>query len=240
MNLLILGGTSEIAKKFSYKYLNDATIYLTARKKEQLIPLKNDIELKGNSKVKLIEFDAQTPSGMEEIAKIAHDVDLALVAIGYLGDQEKAEEDREEALKIFDINFRNLTPAIDLVARGMKERKQGMIIGISSVAGDRGRGSNYYYGSAKAAFTAYLSGLRNKLSKSNVHVMTVLPGFINTKMTSHLTLPKPLTASPDQVANSIYKAVAKKKNKIYILPVWKWIMMIIKAIPEPLFKKMKL
>ena len=240
MNILILGGTSEIARHFCYHYLNGANIYITARDTSFLEPLKKDIELRGTSKVNLLQYDVQQPELLDSIRAISDNIQLLLVTIGYLGDQEKAENDIQEAIKIIDINFRNLLPAIDLVASDMKKNQSGTIVGISSVAGERGRGSNYYYGSAKAAFTAYLSGLRNRLFKSNVHVLTVLPGFIDTKMTSHLTLPKPLTASPKQVADKIFVSVNKKKNVVYVLSIWKWIMMIIKNIPEAIFKKLKL
>ncbi|MBN8787909.1 MAG: SDR family NAD(P)-dependent oxidoreductase, partial [Terrimonas sp.] len=111
------------------------------------------------------------------------------------------------------------------------------IAGISSVAGERGRQNNYIYGSAKAGFTAYLSGLRNKLYKDNVHVVSVLPGFVYTKMTEHLKLPKLLTATPEDVATYTYNAIIKRKDIIYIKWFWKWIMFIIKCIPETIFKK---
>ena len=120
------------------------------------------------------------------------------------------------------------------------QRGQGTIVGISSVAGNRGRQSNYIYGSAKAALTAYLSGLRNKMYHHKVHVLTVLPGFVNTKMTEHLKLPKPLTAQPEEVANAVYDGVKKKKNIIYVKWFWRSIMTIITSIPEPMFKKKKL
>jgi short-subunit dehydrogenase len=113
-------------------------------------------------------------------------------------------------------------------------------VGISSVAGNRGRQSNYIYGSAKAGFTAYLSGLRNKLYHSKVHVLTVLPGFVNTRMTENLNLPKLLTAQPDEVGAAIYKAVKNKKDVLYVKWFWRWIMLIITSIPESMFKKRKL
>ncbi|HTR29705.1 MAG TPA: SDR family NAD(P)-dependent oxidoreductase, partial [Puia sp.] len=114
--------------------------------------------------------------------------------------------------------------------------------GISSVAGERGRQSNYFYGSAKAGFTAYLSGLRNRLFHKGVHVLTVQPGFVNTKMTENMPLPGPalLVASPELVADVVYKAVIKKKNVVYVKWFWRWIMLLVKSIPESLFKKLKL
>lgn len=117
----------------------------------------------------------------------------------------------------------------------MEAKRNGTIIGLSSVAGERGRQSNFIYGSAKAGFTAYLAGLRNYLFHKNVHVMTVIPGFMNTQMTENLQTPKPLTAEPEQAANIIYKAYKKKANVVYVTFVWWGIMMVIRNIPEFIF-----
>ena len=116
----------------------------------------------------------------------------------------------------------------------------GFIVGISSVAGERGRQSNYIYGAAKGALSVYLSGLRNRLHKDGVRVITVLPGFIRTKMTEHLDLPENLMAEPAEVAEDIYTAYKKGKEIIYTKWLWRWIMAIIKAIPETVFKRLKL
>ena len=111
-------------------------------------------------------------------------------------------------------------------------------ISLPSIAGDRGRGSNYIYGCSKSGFTSYLSGLRNRLNKSDVKVITVKPGFIKTKMTGHLDLPKILTASPDDISNDIINSIKKGKTIIYSKWFWEWIMLIIKFIPESIFKKL--
>ncbi|MCL4128207.1 UNVERIFIED_CONTAM: hypothetical protein GTU68_062310 [Idotea baltica] len=122
----------------------------------------------------------------------------------------------------------------------MENRKEGTIVGISSVAGERGRASNYLYGSAKAGFTSFLSGLRNRLAGKGVHVLTVKPGFVDTAMTEGLDLPGPLTAQPQQVARAVFKAVGKKKNTLYTLWMWRYVMLIIRNIPEAIFKKLSL
>jgi hypothetical protein len=114
------------------------------------------------------------------------------------------------------------------------------LVGISSVAGERGRATNYVYGSAKAGFTAFLSGLRNRLAKKGVHVVTVLPGFVATKMTDGMDLPAKLTAQPKQMADAILDAVLKRRNVIYVKRIWQLIMMIIRNIPEKVFKGMKI
>ena len=113
-------------------------------------------------------------------------------------------------------------------------------MGISSVAGERGRAKNYIYGSSKAAFTVFLSGLRNRLNKKNVHVLSVLPGTVYTKMTKGLNLPKLLTTYPDKVANKIYHGVINKKDIVYSIELWRYIMLIIKLIPEKIFKKLNI
>jgi short-subunit dehydrogenase len=108
------------------------------------------------------------------------------------------------------------------------------------VAGDRGRASKLIYGSSKAGFSAYLSGLRNKLAASGVHVLSVKPGFVSTRMTAGMDLPALLTATPEQVAMAVYKAVIRRQNTLYVKWFWRWIMLIIRLIPEPLFKKLHL
>ena len=126
------------------------------------------------------------------------------------------------------------------MANDFEQRRSGTIVGISSVAGDRGRASNYIYGSAKAGLSAYLSGLRNRLAKSNVHVLTVKPGFVRTKMTADLPLPGPVTAKPERVANDIFSAAHRQSNEIYTLSIWRPLMFVIRNIPETIFKRLNL
>jgi short-subunit dehydrogenase len=163
-----------------------------------------------------------------------------ICVFGYLGDADKARSDFAEAQLIMDTNYTGAVSILDIAAADFETRGAGAIIGISSVAGDRGRGSNYHYGSAKAGFTAYLSGLRNRLASKGVHVLTVKPGFVHTRMTEELDLPGAVTATPDQVARAVVNAAEKKRNVIYTLWMWQFIMLIIRHIPEPLFKKLKL
>jgi len=139
-----------------------------------------------------------------------------------------------------DTNYTGVVSLFNIIANDFEKRKSGFIVGISSVAGDRGRKSNYIYGSAKAAFTAYLSGLRNRLYDAQVHVLTVKPGFVSTKMTEGMDLPEKLTAQPEEVAEDIYKAQQKGKNVLYTKWIWRWMMLIIRSIPEFQFKKMSI
>jgi len=137
--------------------------------------------------------------------------EVVVVCFGYLGEQKKAEANWDEAYQILATNYIGAVSILNLVAQEMEKRKHGIIIGISSVAGDRGRKSNYIYGSAKAGFTTYLSGLRNRLYTSGVHVLTVKPGYVTTRMTENMNLPKLLTTTPEKVAKSISKAIKKRK-----------------------------
>ena len=163
---------------------------------------------------------------------------MVVCVFGYMGDQLLARTDFDEVRKTIDVNYTGAVSILNVVADDFESRGQGAIIGISSVAGDRGRQSNYMYGSAKAGFTAYLSGLRNRLEKAGVHVMTVKPGFCRTKMTESLELPAALTAEPEQVASAIFNGLKDKRNVIYTRWMWRWIMLVIKCIPEFIFKKL--
>ena len=137
-------------------------------------------------------------------------------------------------------NFEGPASILAVLAERFVERGEGAIVGVSSVAGLRGRASNYIYGSAKAGFTAFLSGLRNRFAKQNVQVITVLPGFVATRMTEAMDLPPRLTARPEDVAKSIVGAVRQRKDVIFVRGIWRVIMAIICALPEAIFKKTKL
>jgi hypothetical protein len=166
--------------------------------------------------------------------------DVAICVFGYLGRQEVGQADFTEAARIIQTNYTGAVSILNIVANDFEQRRSGTIIGLSSVAGDRGRQSNYLYGSAKAGLTAYLSGLRNRLFKAKVGVITVRPGFVRTRMTAGMTLPGPLTATPQQVAKVIFKAYRRKRDNVYALPVWRYIMLVIRCLPEFAFKKLNL
>jgi len=240
--VLILGATSDIgfaiARKFASKKFD---VQLAGRNPKQLQPFETDIKIRYGVDCSTYTFDAtafETHQGFYD--SLTPKPDITVYAIGYMNENEKVINDFNETLKTIHSNYTGAVSILNIIAKDYTGRQQGTIIGISSVAGNRGRQSNYMYGSAKAGFTAYLSGLRNKLYYDNVHVITVLPGFVFTKMTEHLKLPKLLTAKPEQVANAVYDAVKRKKNIIYIKWFWRWIMLIITSVPESMFKKKKL
>ncbi|MCB9168848.1 MAG: SDR family oxidoreductase [Flavobacteriales bacterium] len=165
---------------------------------------------------------------------------IVVCAFGWLPDQGLAEERPEMGLRAITVNYTGAVSILEEAARDLEQRGAGCIIAFSSVAGDRGRASNYFYGSAKAGLTAYLSGLRNRLFASGVHVLTVKPGFMRTRMTAGMPLPGLLTADPDRVARQVYTAYRRKRNVIYTLGRWRWLMCVIRLIPEGLFKRLHL
>jgi short-subunit dehydrogenase len=241
-NILIIGARSDIATAIAnYFAKEDYNIQLAARNSSTLNKNKLDIESKYQTQVTLHNIDVLEISSFKQfIDSLPQLPDIAVSAVGYMGEQQKSEKDLQSTIKIIRSNFEGPASIIGMLANNFEERGSGTLIGISSVAGERGRGSNYIYGSAKAGFTTFLSGLRNRLMNKNVHVITVLPGFVATKMTNHLKLPSKLTAQPNEVANAIFNAVRKKQNVIYVKSIWRLIMIIIKNIPEHFFKRMKL
>jgi short-subunit dehydrogenase len=142
---------------------------------------------------------------------------------------------------MIDVNYTSAVSLLGLAAAHFASKKTGCICAVSSVAGDRGRQSNFLYGSTKAALTAHLQGLRNRLFRAGVAVVTIKPGFVDTAMTWGLVNPaSPLVASPKRVARDMARAIERRANVVYSPWFWRWIMAIIRAIPEPLFKRMKL
>jgi len=240
--VLILGATSSVAIELAKIYAQmDYSLQLAARAIDRLMPLKSDLIIKFNCKVDLFEFDAEdTFQHQLFYSSLAVKPDIVVCLFGVLGDQNEAQEEWTKALQILTVNYVGAVSILNIIAHDFKSRRSGIIVGVSSVAGERGRQSNFLYGSAKAGFTAYLSGLRNQLFQFNVNVITVKPGFIKSKMTANIVTPAILTATPKQVAQTIVKAVTKRKDLVYSLWIWRWIMMVIKLIPEFLFKKLKL
>jgi len=241
-NALILGATSDMALAIARTFADHGySLTLAARNMDRLKAMEADITIRHRVHVVTVLFDAlDIPSHQAFYDSLAVKPDVVICVFGLLGDQARAQGDWSHVMEILSSNFIGAVSILNIVANDFEKRKQGTIVGISSVAGERGRQSNYFYGSAKAGFTAYLSGLRNRLYKSGVHVLTVKPGFVKTRMLDNMKTPGPLTASPSKVARDVYNAVVKRKDTIYTLWLWRPIMYIIKTIPEGMFKKMKL
>jgi short-subunit dehydrogenase len=240
--VLILGANSDIGRALAHAWAEKkANILLAARNATRLEADVSDIGIRHGVRVSAVEFDALDFDSHEAFyAGLDPQPDTVVCVFGLLTDQAEAEKDWSKARQMLDVNFTGAASILHIAANEMESRGKGTLIGISSVAGDRGRASNYYYGSAKAGFTAYLSGLRNRLASKGVHVMTVKPGFVRTSMTEGMPLPAPITADPGKVAADIVRAAGKKKNVLYTLWMWKWIMLIIRNIPERIFKGLKL
>lgn len=242
MTVLILGAGSDMAVALARQFAaGKYDVQLAARNTSFLQAQENDLRIRYGINVSSHAFDAvdfaSHPAFYESLPVKP---DITVCVFGYLGDQELGQTSWQEASRIIHTNYTGAVSILNVVAADYAARRQGTIIGISSVAGERGRQSNYLYGSAKAGFTAYLSGLRNRLFHNGVHVMTVQPGFVYTRMTEGLTLPPLLTAQPTEVASAIVKAAKAKKNVLYVKWFWRYIMLIIKSIPEFIFKKLKL
>jgi decaprenylphospho-beta-D-erythro-pentofuranosid-2-ulose 2-reductase len=239
MNLLILGANSDLAQAVARKFAKEekANLYLASRDMEILPKRAQDIAIRYEVQAQALYFDATDyDSHVEFYGSLDGKPDGVVVAFGYLGDQKKAQADFQEARKIIETNFFGAVSILEIIAADFEKRRQGFIIGISSVAGERGRQSNYIYGSAKGALNVYLSGLRNRLYKMNIPVVTVLPGYVRTKMTEHLKLPPLLVSSPMQMASDIYSGY-KRGNSIIIKWYWRIIVAVLKLLPEGLFKK---
>jgi len=246
-SVVILGSTSGVGSRIAMECARDGyDVLLAARDSEQNELIATDIRTRFDAvKVMTLDFDAVDYGGHQgfferceaELGDLAGGV---IVCFGYMVDQELTENDFSETRKTIDINYTGTVSIVNIFANAFEERKSGFIGIISSVAGDRGRAKNYTYGSAKAAVTAYASGLRNRLFKSGVSVTTIKPGFMDTKMTHGMDLPKSLTASPEQAGKAIWAAVRNKQDVAYVLAPWEIIMWIIRSIPEWLFKKMKI
>ncbi len=240
-SLLVLGAKSDIGIAIAHRFAKEGfDVQLAARNSNTLRNDCSDIKIRYGVDATFHELDALNISSHQKFLALLPNIpDIAIYAIGTLGEQKENEKNIAASIEIIRTNFEGLISIFGHLANHFQERGSGSLIGISSVAGDRGRASNYVYGSSKAGFSAFLSGLRNRMYPYGVNVITVKPGFVKTKMTSHINLPKKLTTNSQKVANAIYLAYKYKKNIIYVKPIWKYIMQLIKLIPESFFKRMK-
>jgi len=240
--VLFLGATSDMAISTARLFAQRGhAIQLAGRDIQALQRIADDLRVRYRSISTIHPFDVTAYDGHATFfSSLDPRPDVVICFVGVLGDHRKAMTDPEEGRRIIESNYTGVVSILTLVAAAFRERRSGTIICISSVAGDRGRGSSYYYGSSKAGLTAFLSGLRNRHYSSGVHVITVKPGYVATKMTSHLRLPPLLTSSTEGVAEAIYKGFIKKRNVLYVKGLWRLVMLAIIHIPENIFKKMRL
>ncbi|MCW1933122.1 SDR family oxidoreductase [Pararhodobacter zhoushanensis] len=241
-SVLILGARSDIARACAQFYAKQGyAVQLAARDPAGLEADATDLHLRHRVPVTCHAFDVlDTASFAGFIEALPILPDTVICAVGFMGEQAASERDPQAAALVMRSNYEGPSLILGLLAERFADRNSGTLVGISSVAGDRGRASNYVYGSAKAGFTAFLSGLRNRLSRTRVQVITVKPGFVATRMTEGMDLNPRLTAQPDEVARAIWTAQAKGRSVIYVRGIWRLVMTIIRLLPEAVFKKTSL
>jgi decaprenylphospho-beta-D-erythro-pentofuranosid-2-ulose 2-reductase len=242
--ILALGATSAIAEATLRLFAErGAHLFLVARNPDKLAAVAADLQTRGAAGVAthVMDLDDTTahPAVLAAAAENLGTIELALLAHGVLGDQEQAEASYPVAEAILGTNFLAPVSLITWLANYFEASHQGTLAVISSVAGDRGRKSNYVYGASKGALNIFLDGVRNRIDRAGVHVLTIKPGFVATPMTSHLPQ-NALFAQPSKVAAGIVKAVAKRKDVVYVPAFWAIIMLIIRMVPRSIFKKLNL
>ncbi|HTZ58192.1 MAG TPA: SDR family oxidoreductase [Acidobacteriaceae bacterium] len=242
--VLVLGATSSIAIA-TMRQLAAPNVHfmLVARNRERLTAVAQDLRTRGSLAVDTWVTDLDDtnlhPEMLAASAERLGRIDLALIAHGVLGDQQAADADFEVAAAILHTNFMSAVSLATWLANYFQAQRAGTLAVISSVAGDRGRKSNYVYGASKGALSIFLEGLRNRVDREGVHVLTIKPGFVATPMTADVPH-NALFASPERVASGILKAVQARRDVVYVPWFWRWIMLLVCAIPDRFFKKMNL
>jgi decaprenylphospho-beta-D-erythro-pentofuranosid-2-ulose 2-reductase len=244
-HVAIFGATSSVARALAAEFAREGYgLVLAGRDPYEVRAVAADLRLRTGVPTQAVPFEAlefeSHARSWEEVRAAAGD-ELAGVVIcfGYLSGQAEAQKDPAEARRILDTNFTAAVSVLNLAANYFEARGSGFLCALSSVAGDRGRQSNYLYGAAKGGLSTYLEGLRNRLYRSGVAVITIKPGFLDTRMT-YGRAGMVLVASPEQAAKSILAAIRKRKSVAYVPAFWRVIMFVIRAIPETIFKRMRL
>ncbi|MDY7551996.1 SDR family oxidoreductase [Pseudomonas veronii] len=243
--VLIIGATSAIASACARIWVEEGSqFFLVGRNAEKLEQCAADLTVRGATAVNVHCMDATDFAAhgvmLESCTAMMRQIDIALIAHGTLPDQNACEQDVGTALAELANNGTSVIALLTLLANQFETQRCGTLAVISSVAGDRGRPSNYLYGTAKAAVSTFCEGLRARMFKVGVHVITIKPGFVDTPMTQGLALPTALVAKPEQVAKLIVEGINKKKNTIYVPGFWRFIMMIIRSIPVVIFKRINI
>lgn len=242
MKVLIVGATSAIAHETAKVFASDgAELFLAGRSQEKLADVQNDLKVRGAKRVETFLLDLSDFERHQEMIQAAIDrlggLDMVLIAHGTLGDQQLCQQSVEKTLEEFTNNCTSVIALLTILGNYFERQNHGCIAVISSVAGDRGRQSNYVYGAAKGAVSIFLQGLRGRLARSGVSVVTVKPGLVDTPMTASLKKGL-LFASPRRVGKGIYEAMKKGKDVVYVPWFWRPIMWVVRAMPERVFKKL--
>ncbi len=244
MKILIIGATSAIAHETAKCFAKDhAELFLVARNAEKLEANSNDLKVRGAKRTETFLLDLNNLDCHQELIQTAIEtlgsLDTVLISHGTLGDQQLCQQSVTKTIEELTTNFTSVISLLTILANYFEQQRRGCIAVVTSVAGDRGRPSNYVYGTSKGAVTIFLQGLRNRLYKSGVTVLTIKPGLVDTPMTSKLKK-GPLLAQPNKVGKGIYKAINKRKDVVYLPWLWRPIMLIVRSIPEPIFKRLSL
>ncbi|HEY3697828.1 MAG TPA: SDR family oxidoreductase [Spongiibacteraceae bacterium] len=243
-HIVIIGATSAIAEACARRWAErPAQFFLVARNSVRLEQIKSDLQARGASADSYL-LDANDLSAHAAMVGAANQtlgrIDIVLVAHGTLADQKACEQSAANAVAEIGTNGTSAISLLTHFANVLEAQRSGTLAVISSVAGERGRPSNYVYGAAKAMVTAFCEGLRARLFKIGVHVLVIKPGFVATPMTAGMNLPAALTATPEVVAIDIDNAIRRKRDVLFTPWFWRWIMLIIRLIPSAIFKKLTL
>jgi short-subunit dehydrogenase len=241
-NVLILGATSCISEHYARRCAaRGESLFLAGRNKEKLNVIKKDLEIRGAKRVELFYLDLNDTKAILKMMKTAwaqfKHFDIALIAYGTLTEQLKSETDFNYLISDFRNNAESVIVLISILSQAFVKRNKGTIAVIGSVAGDRGRASNYSYAAAKSAIETFMSGMRMKYHSSRLNYLLIKPGFVKTPMTAHLSLPAILVAPPQKIAKDIDRAILNKKDCIYTPWFWAYIMFFIKHTPNFIFKR---
>src|SRR5581483_10514876 len=242
-SVLVLGGGSEIALATVERLIAERTrtVVLAARRPEALAETVRDLRALGATTVEVLPFDAAATNTHEQLVDECFDrfgdLDVALVAFGVLGDQAEAERDAEAATEIARVNYLGAVSVTVPIAQRLREQGHGVIVALSSVAGERARRSNFVYGSSKAGMDAFFQGLGDSLVGSGVRVMTVRPGFVHTKMTEGLEA-APMAATADQVADAIVDGLRRGAHTVWVPPALRYVMSVLRHVPRPIFRRL--
>lgn len=244
-SIVIFGATSAVGQEVARLHAQRGeNLILLARNESALTTVHEDILARGANSAHMIQADLANLAKHTELHNRIHSLDPKparyYVFYGVLPDQRESEESAEAALASITINFNSVVSLLTPIVLQMERQGSGELVTVSSVAGDRGRQSNYTYGAAKGGLSLWMQGVRNRLSDAGCTVLNVKPGFIDTPMTAKIEKSGPLWAQPADVAQDIVSAADKGKSEIYTPWFWRVIMLVIKSIPEFIFKKLKL
>jgi decaprenylphospho-beta-D-erythro-pentofuranosid-2-ulose 2-reductase len=242
--ILALGATSGIAREALRCFAAEgAHLFLVARDAAKLTAIADDLKVRGAAAVECLQADLADstlhPEILDRAFSIWQGLDAALIAHGTLPDQRQAETNMSALRDAIDANYVSAVLWLAQLANRFEQQRSGVIAVISSVAGDRGRKSNYIYGSAKAALTTYAAGLRLRLEPAGVHLVLIKPGWVSTPMTAHVKQ-NALFASAERAGRDVHNAIVEPRPVIYVPWFWKWLMLVIRLMPEPIFKKLNL